>query len=200
MFGLKFTFCNDRRVAEEHTLHFYERNLARRGLYFNNYPDDKTDFVTYAVELRCMNPIVDTKKSPLPPIEDLAEAVGALMATKLKPDKEPRRELEKFLTTERTIRQWFPEPTGPCTRDIKINSHLGADGVMTPGRIQDPEGEKTVVVSFKTAARAIIAAQRQTFKIVCFTDLDNGRLRVDTKTTIGGKQDMSKHDRRFILI
>ena len=41
--------------------------------------------------------------------------------------------------------------------DIMINKHVGADGVMKPGRIQDPEGAKTFVVSFKTAAGAIIA-------------------------------------------
>jgi hypothetical protein len=85
-----------------------------------------------------MNPIVDTKKSPLPPLEDLEEAVEALMAARLKPDKEPRRELEKLLHREGIIRQWFPEPRGPCSRDIGINSHLVADEVMTPGRIHDP--------------------------------------------------------------
>ena len=82
------------------------------------------------------------------------------MSTRLKPDKEPRRELEKLLSTERTVRHWLPKHRGPCTRDIRINKHLGAYGVMTPGRIQDPEGAKKFVVSFKTAAGAIIAVQR----------------------------------------
>ena len=41
--------------------------------------------------------IVDTKKSPLSQLEDLAEVVEALMAVGLKTDKEPRRELEKLL-------------------------------------------------------------------------------------------------------
>jgi hypothetical protein len=50
--GRRFTFYNDKREADEHTLHFYERNLARRGLDFDDHPDDKTDFVKYAVELR----------------------------------------------------------------------------------------------------------------------------------------------------
>ena len=147
-----------------------------------------------------MNPVVDTKKSPLPPLEDLSEAVGALMSSGLKPDKEPRKDLEKLLLTERTTRQWFPKYRGPCTRDNRINTHLGAVGVMTPSRIQDPEGAKTVVVSFKTAAGAIIAVQRQTFKIVCFRDPDNGRLRVDTSATIGEKQDMNKQGRIVILV
>ena len=71
---------------------------------------------------------------------------------------------------------------------------------MTPGRIQEQEGANTVVVSFKTAAGAILAVQRQTYKIVCLRDIDNGRLKVDTSPTIGGKQDMSKQGRKDILI
>jgi len=95
--GLRFTFYNNMRVAEEHTLHFYERNPTRCGLDFNDHPDDKTYFVRYAVELRCLNLIMDTKKSPLPPLGDLAKAVEALMAAGPKPDKEPRKELENLL-------------------------------------------------------------------------------------------------------
>ena len=85
--GLKFKFYNDKRAGEEHTLHFYERSPVGRGMNFNDHPDDKTDFVRYAVELHCLKPIVDTKKSPLPPLEDVAEAVGALMAAGLELDK-----------------------------------------------------------------------------------------------------------------
>ena len=104
-----------------------------------------------------MNPMMDTKKSPLPPLEDLSEAVEALITAGLKPDKEPRKELEKMLQAEGSARHWFAEPRGPCIKDIRLNSHLGAAGVMTPGRIQDSEGAKTVVVSFKTAAGSILA-------------------------------------------
>jgi hypothetical protein len=39
--GLRFTFYNNKRVAEEPTLHFYERNLTGRGLDFHDYLDDK---------------------------------------------------------------------------------------------------------------------------------------------------------------
>jgi hypothetical protein len=60
--GLRFTFYNDKREVEEHTLHFYERNPAGSGMDFDDHPDDKTDFAGYAVELRCLNPIIDTKK------------------------------------------------------------------------------------------------------------------------------------------
>ena len=71
---------------------------------------------------------------------------------------------------------------------------------MTPGRIQDPEGAKTVVVSFKTGAEAILARKRQAYMIVCFRDTDSGRLRMDTAATFRGKQDMHKQGRRVILI
>ena len=106
--GLRFTLYNDKRETEEHTLHFYERNPVGRGLDFDDRPDDKTDFVRYAVELRCLSPIVDTKKSPVPPLDDLAEVVEALKTSRLKPDKDPRRDLEKLLHTEGTTRRWFP--------------------------------------------------------------------------------------------
>ena len=198
--GLKFTFYNNKRVAEEHTLHLYERNPTGRGLDFNDHPNDKTKFVRYAVELRCLNPIIDTKKSPLPPLEDLTEAVKTLMAAGLKPDKEPRKELEKRLQAEGTARHWFAKPRGPCIRDTMINSQLGASGIMTAGRIQNPEGAKTIIVSFRTAAGAIFVVQLQTYKIVSLMDNDNGRLRVDTLATIGGKHDMNKQGRRVILI
>ena len=134
-----------------------------------------------------MNLIMDTKKSPLPPLKDLDKAVEALMAAGLKPNKEPRKELEKLLQSKGTARHWFAEPRGPCIRDTMINSHLGAAGVMTLNRIQDPEGANTVVVSFKTAAGAILAVPRHTYKIVSFNDNDTGRLIVVTTTTIGGK-------------
>ena len=44
-------------------MHFYERNLARRGLDFDDHPDDKSEFVIFAAELYFMNPIVDTKRA-----------------------------------------------------------------------------------------------------------------------------------------
>ena len=148
-----------------------------------------------------MSPIVDTKKSPLPPLLDLAEIVEALLTVGLKLDKEPRREIKKIMQSKGTIRQWFHEPRGPYNRDTRINSHLGADGELTPGRVHDPEEVKTVVVSFKTSTTgAILVVQRQTYKIVYFRDRDNGRLRVDTIATVGAKQDMRKQGRRFILI
>ena len=60
---------------------------------------------------------------------------------------------------------------------------------MPTGRVQDPEGAKTIILSYKTAAGAVAAMQRQKLKIVCFTNTHTGRLRVDNPATVGGKQD-----------
>jgi hypothetical protein len=97
--GLQFTFYNDKREGAAHTLRFYERNPAGRGLDFDDFPEDKPDFITNAVELRCLNPIVDTKKTSLPPLEDLAEMVTVLLKAKLQHNKELRKELEIILQT-----------------------------------------------------------------------------------------------------
>ncbi len=109
---------------------------------FDDFLEDKPDFVRYAEELRCLNPVLDTNKTPLPPLEDLAEAVTVILQVGLQHTKEPRKELKKILKKEGTTKEWFHETRGPCTRDLRINAHLGAREVMTPGRIQDPEGAK----------------------------------------------------------
>jgi hypothetical protein len=71
---------------------------------------------------------------------------------------------------------------------------------MTSGRIQDPEGAKTIVVSFKTVAGTITSIQRQTLRIVCFSDKDNGRVRIDMASIVGGKHSPSLKGRRLMLI
>ena len=80
--GLQFRFFNDKRVGEDYMLLFYERNPAGRGLDFDDFPEVKPNFVRHAVELRCLNPVVDTKKTTLPPLEDLVEllSTGSLLA------------------------------------------------------------------------------------------------------------------------
>ncbi len=80
------------------------------------------------------------------------------------------------------------------------HTYAGAGGAMSTGRIQDPEGAKTVILSFKTAAGAALAISRQHNKLVCFADVTIGRLRVDADATAGGKQDNSAQGRRMILI
>ena len=77
----------------------------------------------------------DTKKTPLPPLEDLVEAVTVLLQTGLQHNKEPRKELKKVLQAKGATKELFPEHQGPCNHDMRINSHLGAGGVMAPGKI-----------------------------------------------------------------
>ena len=91
--GLQFTFFKDKRKSEDHIMYFYKRSPAGRGLDFDDYPENQSDSDRYAFELRCLNPVVDTKKTPLPPLEDLAEAVNVLLYVGLQPHKEPRKEL-----------------------------------------------------------------------------------------------------------
>ena len=71
---------------------------------------------------------------------------------------------------------------------------------MNPNMIQDPEGAKTMVISFKTVTGAVAAVHRKTFKHVCFGDAISGRLKVDTTTTSRGKQYLHKQGRMSILI
>ena len=46
---------------------------------------DDALFVRYAVEFRCLNPVADTKISPLPPLEELAEAITTLTVVGILP-------------------------------------------------------------------------------------------------------------------
>jgi hypothetical protein len=79
--GILFHFLDDKGTWEESLIHFYERNLARRGLDFDDASEDKLDFTRYAVEFRCLNPLTYTNRSPLPPLEELAEAFSILIST-----------------------------------------------------------------------------------------------------------------------
>jgi len=71
---------------------------------------------------------------------------------------------------------------------------------MRLGRIQDPEGAKITVMSFKTSAGAILTVQRQTYKIDCFRDATSGRLKVDPDATAGGKHNTALQGSRILLI
>jgi hypothetical protein len=93
--GITYDFLDDKGAWEKTILQFYERNPAGRGLDFDDAREDKPNFVKYAVEPRCFNPLTDKKKAPLPKSEELAEAVTTLTAIGLHPQKEQRNELEK---------------------------------------------------------------------------------------------------------
>ena len=123
-----------------------------------------------------------------------------MLVAGLKPDKAPRKKLIKLLHTSCNTKDWFKDTQGPCTRDLRLNAHLGAGGVITPGRIQDHEGAKTIVVPFETASGAITTIQRQTLRFVCFNDIDSDMLMIDIAATAGGKKNTSLQERRVMLI
>jgi hypothetical protein len=133
-------------------------------------------------------------------LEDLATATKNLLAAGLQPEKAPRKDFLNILQKSSNTKDWFPDHHGPSTRDLRLNTHLGAEGIMTPGRIQDPEGAKTIVVSFKSAVGAITTIQRQTLRFVCYSNTNIGRLKIDMASTTGGKHNPSLLGRRVMLI
>jgi len=185
---------------EEHYLTFYERNPAGRGLDFTENPYHKEDFLRYAVELHCLNPLADIRKSPLPPLDNLAEGVTVQLATRLKHGTEPRKDLNIALRESGTYQDWFPGDRHTCAHDLRLNTHLRAGGAMSTRFIQDPEGAKTTIMSFKTVAGVSLAISDHNNKLICFADVITGRLRVDADTTVGEKQDNNAHGRRMVLI
>jgi hypothetical protein len=58
---LKIKSITTKGDIEEHLINFYERSLAGRGLDLTDNPDSKEEFLRYAVELQCLNPVADTR-------------------------------------------------------------------------------------------------------------------------------------------
>jgi len=94
---LRLIFFDDKIEGERHTFLFYEHNSAGRGLDFDDYLKEKPDFAWYAVELCCLNLDIDSKKTPLPPLENLVEAITIVLNLGLRRNKEPRKEPEKII-------------------------------------------------------------------------------------------------------
>ena len=67
------------------------------------------------------------------------------------------RDLNTALTNSGTELEWFPETKENCEQYLGLNIHLGAEGAMSPGKVQDPEGAKTITLSYNTPAGAIAA-------------------------------------------
>ena len=118
---------------KEHHLAFYEMNLVGHGLDFTEIPDIKEDFLRYVVELECLNPVANTRKTPLPPLEDLVEGVSIMLAAGLKHGSEPRKELGHAIRASRTKLYLFPGDQHTNAQDMRLNTHLGAIGAMSKG-------------------------------------------------------------------
>ena len=125
---------------------------------------------------------------------------GGNLATGLKLGTEPKKDIDIALRESGTYQVWFPGDRHTWARDLRLNTHLGAGGAMSTRRIQDPEGAKTIILSFKTTAGATMAISRMNIKLICFVDVLTERLRVDADAIARGKQDNSAHIRRMVLI
>jgi hypothetical protein len=64
---------------------------------------------------------------------------------------------------------WFPNNHTDCEQNLVINEHLGAQVAMSPGRVHDPEGAKTRVISYTSTAGATAAVIKLRFQITCYT-------------------------------
>jgi len=66
--GLICSFISEERAWDDHNLHFYERNTARRELHFSEALEAQQVFVRYSLEIHSMNPVANTKiKHLFPP-------------------------------------------------------------------------------------------------------------------------------------
>ena len=79
--------------------------------------------------------MADIRKSPLPPLEDLAEGVTIQLATGLKHGTEPIKDLDIALHESRTYQVWFLGDRNTWAQDLRLNTHLGAGGAMSTERI-----------------------------------------------------------------
>ena len=129
----------------------------------------------------------------------MAEGATVLIEAVLRIGTKPKRDLEKTQREAGTERVWYPDKQY-CEQDLSLNNHIGARGATSTGRVQDPGGAKTIILSYKTVAGAVATIHRQNLKIVCFADTQTGRLRVENQATTGGKQDSSMQVNRMVII
>ena len=183
--GINISLLDNEGEHQNEPIYFYERNPAGRGLDFNDYPEQKADFLRYAVQLNCINPIRDITKNLLPPLEEIARGISIQLRDVIKPGNQSRRDMDTALTESGTEQDWFPETKETCEHYLGLNNHLGADGAMSPGRVQDPEGAKKITLSYNTPAGAIAAITKRRFLITCYTEHDTSRLRLDPALTSG---------------
>jgi hypothetical protein len=70
---------------------------------------------------------------------------------------------------------------------------------MSPGRVQDPEGAKTITISFNTAAGAVTAIVKRMFLITYYTEPNTGRLRLDEALTAGDPSSAKKRVKKILI-
>ena len=70
--GLNIFLLNNDGALDTAPAYFFERDPAGRGLDFDDFLDTKADFLRYALQLNCINPVRDIIKCSLPPLEEIA--------------------------------------------------------------------------------------------------------------------------------
>jgi len=70
---------------------------------------------------------------------------------------------------------------------------------MPPGRVQDPEGAKMIIVNFNTAAGVVAAIIKRRFLITCYTEADTNRLRLDAALTSGDTTGAMKGAKKILI-
>jgi hypothetical protein len=93
--------------------------------------------------------------------------------------------LDVALRIANTVADWFLENPLNYEQNLALNTHLGAEGAVSPERVQDPEGAKTLVVIYRTTSGATTTIIKRRFQVTCYIEPDTGRLRVDPAFTTG---------------
>ncbi len=198
--GIKIILVNNDGYLKESTIYFNDRNPARRGLDFDELPTQKVDFLRYAVQYNCINPIRDIPTSPLPPLEEIAHGMYIQLQDVIQKGTQSRRHLDAAITSADAEAEWYPDNPYECIQSLELNKHLRAEGAMTPRRVQDPEGAKMKTISFHATAGAVAAVVKRRFLLTCYTEEETGRLRLDaaltTGDTVGAMKGAPKNDIR----
>ena len=66
-------------------------------------PDQKADFLRYAIRLNFINPIRDIIQYPLPPLEKITRGVSIQLKEVVKHGTQSRRDLDVALWTTSTV-------------------------------------------------------------------------------------------------
>jgi len=110
-----------------------------------------------------------------------------------------RKDLDAVISTAETEAEWFPENPYDRAQSLSLDKHLRAEGAMSSGRVQDPEGAKMITVSFNTAAGVVATIVKRKFLITCYTETDTNRLRLDAALTAGDTTGARKGAKKILI-
>jgi hypothetical protein len=123
----------------------------------------KSDFLRYAIEMKCINPIRDIITNSLPPLKGIARGVSIQLREVVKHGTQSTRDIDVALRTASIEADMFPDNSMDCEQDLALNAHLGAEEAVSPRRVQDPEGAKNLVLTYTTTAGATSAMIKRGF-------------------------------------